>query len=50
MIRQSTKTYLHKPIMILQFLTPERIQKCLSLLQNILAFLTIHHLQGESRI
>ena len=29
MIGRFMKTYLHKPIKILQFLTPGRIQKCL---------------------
>ena len=50
MVWQFKKAYLHRPIKILHFLTPTRIQKCLTLLQNILAFLTINHLQAESRI
>ena len=44
------KTSLHRPINILHFLTPARIQKCLTELQNILAFLTINHPQAEQRI
>ena len=46
----SKKAYLHTPIKILHFLTPTRIQKCLTQLQNILAFLTINHPQAKSRI
>ena len=49
-IGQFMKTYLHRPIKILQFLTPARIQKCSKYLQNILAFLTIRRLQADSRI
>ena len=30
MIRQFIKNYLHRPIKILQFLTPAGIQKCLT--------------------
>ena len=37
------KTYLDKPIKILQFLSRGKIQKCLT-------FLTLSHLQAESRI
>ena len=44
------KTHLHRSIKILQLFTPGRIQECLTQLQNILVFLTIHHLQAESRI
>ena len=50
MIGQFKKAYLHRPIKILHFLTTARIQKCLIQLQNILAFLTINHLQTESWI
>ena len=50
MVGQFKKQNLHRPIKILHFLTPARIQKCLIQLQNILAFLTISHLQAESRI
>ena len=50
MIGQFKKAYLHRPIKILHFLTTARIQKCLTQLQNILAFLTINHLQTESWI
>ena len=43
------KTYLRKPIKILQF--PSRGKnKMLTELRNILAFSTISHLQAESRI
>ena len=41
---------LQRPIKLLHFLTPTRIQNCLTHLQNILAFLTVHHLQTESHI
>ena len=44
------KVYLHRPINILHFLAPAIIHKCLTQLQNILAFLTINHLLAESRI
>ena len=47
---QLKKAYLHKPIKILHFLIPARIQKCLTYLQNILAFLTTNHLQDEPPI
>ena len=50
MIGQFKKTYLHKPIKILEFLAPARIQKCLTQLQNILAILAIQHLQVDSGI
>ena len=50
MVGQIKQACLHRPIKILHFLTPARIQKCLTQLQNILAFLTINHLQAESRI
>ena len=50
MVGQFKKTYLHRPIKILYFLTPARIQKCLKKLQNILACLTINHLQVEAYI
>ena len=50
MIAQLKKTYLHKPIKILNFLTPVRIEKCLRNVQNILAILTINLVQAESRI
>ena len=50
MVGQFKKAYLHKPSKVLHFLTPAIIQKCLTCLQNILAFLTINHLQAESRI
>ena len=48
MVRQFKKAYFHRPIKILDFLTPAIIQKCLTYLQNILAFLTINHLQAAS--
>ena len=50
MVGQFKKVYLHRPIKILDFLTPARIQKYLTELQNILAFLTINHPQAELRI
>ena len=50
MVGQFKKAYLHRPVTILHFLTPARIQKCLTEFQNILASLTINHLQAESRI
>ena len=50
MVEQFKKAYMHRPIKILHFLTPTRIKKCLTQLRNILAFLTINHLQAESRI
>ena len=50
MVGQFKKAYLQLPIKILHFLTPVRIQKCLTYLQNIVAFLTINHLQVESHI
>ena len=46
----SQEIWLHRQIKILHFLTPTRIQKCLTQLQNILASLTINHLQAESCI
>ena len=49
MVGQFKKAYLHRPIKILHFLTPAIIQKYLTHLQSILAFLTINHLQAESR-
>ena len=45
MVGQFKKAYLHRPIKILHFLSPVRIQKCLTQLQNILTFLIINHLQ-----
>ena len=50
MVGQFEKAYLHRPTKILHFLTPSGIQKCFTQLQNILAFLTINHLQADSRI
>ena len=50
MFGQFKKAYLQRPIKILHFLTPARIQKCLKSIQNILAFLTINHLQADSYI
>ena len=47
MAEQFKKAYLHRPIRILYFLTPARIQKYLTKLQNILVFLRINHLQAE---
>ena len=47
MVDQFKKPLLHRPIKILHFLTPARIQKCLTQHQNILAFLTINHPQAE---
>ena len=44
------KTHLHKPTNIHQFLSREKIQKCLTELQNILAFLAITQMQAESRV
>ena len=38
MVGQFKKAYLHRPIKILHFLTPSRIQKCLTYLQNICAY------------
>ena len=48
-VGQYKKAYLQRTIKILHFLTPMKIQKCLTKLENILAFLTINHLQAESR-
>ena len=39
-----------RPIKILHFLTSARIRKYLTQIQNCLVFLTIKHLQVESRI
>ena len=50
MVGQFKKAYLLRPIKILHFLTPTKIQKCVTKLQNILAFLTTNCLQAESRI
>ena len=50
MVGQFKNAFLHRPIKILHFLTPARIQKCLTKLQNMLAFLTVNHHQDESRI
>ena len=47
LVGQFKKAYLHRPINILHFLTPARIQKCLTELLNILGFLTINHLQAK---
>ena len=44
------KAYLYRPVKILHFLTPARVRKHLTYLQNILDFLTINHLQAESSI
>ena len=44
MIGWFMKTYLSKPINILQFLSRGKILKCLSQLQNILAFSAITHI------
>ena len=49
MVGQFKNVYLHRQIKILHFLTATRIEKRLTSLQNILAFLTINHLQAESR-
>ena len=49
-VGQLKEAYLHKPIKILHFLTPARIQKGLTYLQNILAFLTTNHPQDEPPI
>ena len=40
------KPYLQTPFKILHFPTPGRIQKCLTKIQNILAFLTVNHVQS----
>ena len=50
MVGQFKNAYLHRPIRVLHFLAPARIQKCLTLLPNIFAFLTKNHLQTESCI
>ena len=50
MIAWFMKTYLYKPINILQFFSRGKIQKCLTSFRNILAFSVISHLQAESRI
>ena len=50
MVAQFKKAYLHRPIRVQHFLTAAAIQKCLTYFQNMLAFLTINHLQAESRI
>ena len=47
-VGQYKKAYLQRTIKILHFLTPMKIQKCFTKLENILAFLTINHLQAES--
>ena len=49
MFGQFKKAYLHRPIKILNFLTPAGIQKN-NILENILGFLTINNLQTDSRI
>ena len=49
-IEQLMETYSLRPIKILQFLAPWRTQKCLTEVQNILAFLAIYHLLAESCI
>ena len=49
MVGQFRKPYLHRPIKILHFLTPGRIQKRLNITSKYLAFLTIN-LQAESPI
>ena len=38
MVARFKKAYLHRPIKIVHFLTSARIQKCLTQLENILAF------------
>ena len=38
MIERLKKTQLPRPIKFLKFLTPARIQKCLTELQHVLAF------------
>ena len=50
MAGQIKKACLHRPIKILHFLKPSRIQKYLTEPQNILTFLTLSHLQAKSRI
>ena len=49
MVGQFRKPYLHRPIKILHFLTPGKIQKRLNITSKYLAFLTIN-LQAESPI
>ena len=41
------KIHLHRPMKAQRFLIPRKNRKCLSRLLNILAFLTICHLQVE---
>ena len=50
MTAQFMKIHLHRPMKAQRFLIPRKNQKCLSRLLNILAFLTISHLQVESCI
>ena len=50
MVGKFKKPYLHRPIKILHIPTLARIRKYLTELQNILAFLTINHLQAEWRV
>ena len=50
MVGQFKETYLHRPSNFLHFLSSAKIQKCLTELGNVLVFLTINHLQAESRI
>ena len=42
--------YFHRTTTILEFLTRERMQKCLTCFQSILARLKIRYLQAESHI
>ena len=48
LVGQFKKTYLHRKIKILHFLTTATIQKFLTELQNIFIILAMNHLQGES--
>ena len=50
MIRWFKKTYLHKPIKILEFLSRGKIEECLPWFQNISLLSAINHVQAESRI
>ena len=50
MVWQFEKAYLHRPIDVIYFLTPARIQKCFTKFQKSLACLTTIHQSTESRI
>ena len=50
MIERFMKTLSHRAMIILQFLTPRRIEKMFNITSNYLAFFEVRHLQADYRI